>query len=90
MKFLTKIIDYLKKSFKLPEDPKISHVEELAFKNIISVAKERIWLYDPMSTQEYDTDNFDDRLCSNSIENIKKSISVTESYICKYKSSRDE
>ena len=90
MKIITSVISYLRQSFKLPEDPKLTRVEESALNNIISVAKERIWLDDPMNAQEYNIDSFDDRLCSNSVENIKRSISVAESYICKYKTHTDE
>lgn len=90
MKLLTNSIEYLIKSFKLPEDPKLSKIEKAAFNNIITVAKERIWLDDPLNSQEYDSDNFDEKLGLDSVENIKKSISVAEAYICKYKTPEDE
>lgn len=90
MNILTNIMRYLGASFKLPEDPKLSRTEEAALNNIISVAKERIWLDDPLNAQEYNSDNFDESLGMDSVENIKKSISVAESYICKYKTQIDE
>ena len=90
MSILSNSLGYLVRSFKLPEDPKLSKMEEAALKNIISVAKERIWLDDPLNSQEYDSDNFDEKLGSESVENIKRSISVAEAYICKYKASEDE
>lgn len=90
MKLLTNSIEYLIQSFKLPEDPKLSKTEESAFNNIITVAKERIWLADPLNSQEYDSDDFDEQLSINSVENLKKSISVAEAYICKYKEPNEE
>ena len=72
------------------EDPKLSRTEEAALNNIITVAKERIWLDDPLNAQEYNSDNFDESLGLDSVENIKRSISVAESYICKYKTHTDE
>ena len=90
MSILTNSLGYLIRSFKLPEDPKLSKMEEAALNNIITVAKERIWLDDPLNSQEYDSDNFDEKLGSDSVENIKRSISVAEAYICKYKTSEDE
>ena len=90
MSILSNSLGYLVRSFKLPEDPKLSKMEEAALKNIISVAKERIWLDDPLNSQEYDSDNFDEKLGLDSVENIKRSISVAEAYICKYKTSEDD
>ena len=90
MSILTNSLGHLIRSFKLPEDPKLSKMEEAALNNIITVAKERIWLDDPLNSQEYDSDNFDEKLGLDSVENIKRSISVAEAYICKYKTSEDE
>ena len=90
MSILTNSLGYLIRSFKLPEDPKLSKMEEAALNNIITVAKERIWLDDPLNSQEYDSDNFDEKLGLDSVENIKRSISVAEAYICKYKTSEDD
>ena len=90
MSILSNSLGYLVRSFKLPEDPKLSKMEEAALNNIITVAKERIWLDDPLNSQEYDSDNFDEKLGLDSVENIKRSISVAEAYICKYKTSEDE
>lgn len=90
MSIISSSLGYLIKSFKLPEDPKLSKIEEAALNNIITVAKERIWLDDPLNSQEYDSDNFDEKLGLDSVENIKKSISVAEAYICKYKTPEDE
>lgn len=90
MKIISNSLGYLIRSFKLPEDPKLSKTEEAALNNIITVAKERIWLDDPLNSQEYDSDNFDEKLGLDSIENIKRSISVAEAYICKYKKTKDE
>lgn len=80
----------MKRSFKLPEDPKLNRIEASAIKNIISVAKERIWLDDPINAQEYNSDNFEEGLGLDSVDNIKKSISVAEQYISKYKEVSEE
>lgn len=90
MSILTNSLGYLIRSFKLPEDPKLSKMEEAALNNIISVAKERIWLDDPINTQEYDSENFEESLGIDAVQNIKKSISVVEAYICKYKEPEEE
>lgn len=90
MSILTNSLGYLIQSFKLPEHPKLSKIEEAALKNIISVAKERIWLDDPINTQEYNSENFEESLGIDAIKNIKKSISVAEAYICEYKEPDEE
>ena len=90
MSILTNSLGYLIRSFKLPEDPKLSKIEEAALNNIISVAKERIWLDDPINTQEYNSENFEESLGIDAVQNIKKSISVAEAYICKYKEPEGE
>ena len=84
MRILNTLLSYLKKSFKLPKDPKLTRMEASAIKNIISVAKERIWLDDPINAQEYNSDNFEESLGMDSVDNIKKSISIAEQYILKY------
>ena len=52
--------------------------------------KERIWLDDPINTQEYNSENFEESLGIDAVQNIKKSISVAEAYICKYKEPEEE
>ncbi len=90
MSILTNSLGYLIRSFKSPEEQKLSKIEEAALNNIISVAKERIWLDDPINTQEYNSENFEESLGIDAIKNIKKSITIAESYICKYKTIEEE
>lgn len=85
MNVLPNILNYLKGSFKLPEEPKLTTIEETALKNIISVAKERIWLHDPINCHEYDSDKFEEELTLDSVDNIKKSVIIAETLLSKYK-----
>ena len=52
---------------------------------MVAVAKERIWLADPIHADEYDTFNFDEEISSETIEKIKKSVKIAESLLEKYK-----
>ena len=84
MKIISNIKDTLVSSFKVqPSTDKLTIADEIALKNIIEIAKERIWLYDPIDTVEYDDDLFDEHLSSETIKRIKSSINVMEMYLTK-------
>ena len=64
----------------------LGHTEEIALKNIIEVAKERIWLADPNSAMEYNNyhgEKFTSELDTETIERIKSSIKSMDSYLLK-------
>lgn len=84
MKIFNIVWNYLVQSFKLPKDPTFTTSEETALKNIIVVAKERVWLNDPLNCREYESENFDEDLSLDGVEKIKKSISIAENYLLKY------
>jgi hypothetical protein len=82
MKIISNIKDTLVGSFKVqPTTTKLTIADEIALKNIIEIAKERIWLVDPINTIEYDADLFDDHLSVETIKRIKSSINVMETYL---------
>ena len=77
MKIINNIKDTLVGSFKVqPSSVELTIADEVALKNIIEIAKERIWLADPIDTLEYDNDLFDDHLSAETIKRIKSSINV--------------
>ncbi|RPG63830.1 MAG: hypothetical protein CBC02_009770 [Flavobacteriaceae bacterium TMED42] len=84
MKIISNIKDTLVGSFTMqPATPELTIADEVALKNIIEIAKERIWLADPINTVEYDDDKFDDHLSAETIKRIKSSINVMETYLLK-------
>ena len=84
MKIINNIKDTLVGSFKVqPSSAELTIADEVALKNIIEIAKERIWLADPIDTLEYDNDLFDDHLSAETIKRIKSSINVMETYLTK-------
>jgi len=84
MKIINNIKDTLVGSFKVqPSSAKLTVADEIALKNIIEIAKERIWLADPIDTVDYDDDLFDDHLSVETIKRIKSSIKVMEVYLLK-------
>lgn len=84
MKIISNIKDTLVGSFKVqPATTELTIADEIALKNIIEIAKERIWLADPINTVEYDDDMFDDHLSAETIKRIKSSINVMETYLLK-------
>jgi hypothetical protein len=84
MKIINSIKDTLVGSFKVqPSTAELTIADEVALKNIIEIAKERIWLADPIDTLEYDNDLFDDHLSAETIKRIKSSINVMETYLTK-------
>jgi hypothetical protein len=84
MKIISNIKDTLVGSFKVqPATTELTIADEVALKNIIEIAKERIWLADPIDTLEYDNDLFDDHLSAETIKRIKSSINVMEAYLLK-------
>lgn len=84
MKIISNIKDTLVGSFRtqLPTT-ELTIADEVALKNIIEIAKERIWLVDPIDTMEYDDDLFDDHLSAETIKRIKSSINLMEAYLLK-------
>jgi hypothetical protein len=40
------------------EPPKLLRHEQIALSNILTVAKERLWVADSLEALDYDTDNF--------------------------------
>ena len=84
MKIISNIKDTLVGSFTIqPATPELTIADEVALKNIIEIAKERIWLADPINTIEYDNDLFDDHLSTETIKRIKSSINAMETYLTK-------
>ena len=84
MKIISDIKDTLVGSFKVQSaTTELTIADEIALKNIIEIAKERIWLADPINTVEYDDDLFDDHLSAETIKRIKSSINVMETYLLK-------
>lgn len=68
-------------SFKMTNSSELTHSEKVALKNIIELAKERIWLADPLSAMEYDDGAFDDHLSEETRARIKTSIKLMETYL---------
>lgn len=85
MNILNKLQNNLLNSFTSDDGKTITTHEETALKNLVAVAKERIWLADPIYANEYDTFNFDEEISSETIEKIKKSVKIAESLLEKYK-----
>jgi hypothetical protein len=81
MNILTKLQNDIFSSFSSDNEKTITTHEETALKNLIAVAKERIWLADPIHANEYDTFNFEEEISSETIEKIKKSIKISESLL---------
>lgn len=63
------------------EEASLTLSEKIALKNIIEVAKERLWLHDSFSAVDYDYSNFDSDLDDNSVASIKNSIKLMETYL---------
>ena len=66
------------------QESKLMRHERVALSNIILVAKERLWLADSFDAIEYDTEEFSEEISIDSINNIKQSIKVAESYLEKH------
>ena len=62
---------------------KIHKHQLLAIKNLISVAKERIWIADRLDATEYDSINFNENLSPDEVQVIKQSIKVLEKLVTK-------
>tara|TARA_B100000282_G_C31397200_1_gene338416 strand:- start:171 stop:440 length:270 start_codon:yes stop_codon:yes gene_type:complete len=63
------------------EEGNLTLSEKIAIKNIIEVAKERLWLHDSFSAIDYDYSNFDTDLDDSTISSIKNSIKLMEAYL---------
>ena len=84
MKIINSIKDTLVGSFKVQSTSvELTIADKIALKNIIEIAKERIWLADPIDTLEYDTENFGDRLSEETLNRMKSSITMMEAYLLK-------
>lgn len=65
------------------EHEKLTPQDQVALKNIIQIAKERIWIADPINASEYDDDYFDEYLSEDTLKKMKCSINLMEAYLLK-------
>ena len=72
--------DILNKIFQSDKPTLLRH-EQIALSNILTVAKERLWVADSFEAMEYDTGKFSEEISVESIHNIKQSIKVMDSYL---------
>ena len=80
------ILDSLTDIFTPTDNTKIMKHEIVALSNVISVAKERLWIADSLEAIEYDSDNFsEDVTLIDTIRNIKQSIMVMEKFLEKHR-----
>ncbi len=63
------------------DTPRLLRHEQIALSNVLTVAKERLWVADGFEALEYDTGNFSEEISAESIHNIKQSIKVMDSYL---------
>lgn len=62
-------------------DNKLKKHQILAVRNLVSVAKERIWVSDRLDATEYDSINFNEQLAPDEVNLIKQSIRVLENLL---------
>lgn len=62
-------------------DNKLKKHQILAVRNLVSVAKERIWVADRLDATEYDSINFNEQLSPDEVNLIKQSIRVLENLL---------
>lgn len=67
----------------ISNDDKLHKHELLAMKNLVEVAKERIWVADNLDATEFDTIKFDENLSVDQVQVIKQSIRVLQNFIDK-------
>ena len=84
MSILNKLKNEIINSFKT-EESVITINEETALKNLVAVAKERVWMADPIHASDYETLNFETDISTDSVEKIKQSVSIAEQFLEKYK-----
>ena len=80
MKIITEIQRCFVKSFTNEKD-KLKYNEETALRNLVSIAKERIWLADPIYANRFNTDDFDEDITQDVVNKIGQSIEIVENYI---------
>ena len=82
MKIINNIRDTLAESFRIKTNiDELAIADEVALKNIIELAKERIWLADPINAMEYDDVSFEEHLSAETVDRIKTSIKRMETYL---------
>jgi hypothetical protein len=89
MKLVSSIKDWLDPHISSPSELGVN--EEVALKNIIEVAKERVWLADPTSAIEYNDyhqGSFSADLTTETVDRIKSSIKLMDSYLLKNSSKK--
>ena len=75
------MLDKLKKTLETINSSSINKHEKIAITNLISVAKERVWISDPMRCLEYKTETFEEDVDHETIEQIKKSVQIVENFL---------
>ena len=78
------ILESIASSFSIEfENEKLHKHEILAVKNLVEVAKERIWVADHTDASEYNSLKFDEFLSIEQVNVIKQSITVLENLLKK-------
>jgi len=77
------MFDKIKRAFVVSGNEP-TNSEKIAIANLVSIAKERIWIADPLSCGEYKTENFETEVDNQTIEQIKKSVCVVQNFLDKH------
>lgn len=80
-----KLIETLKSSFIFPPSFELTDVEVKAIKNLVQVAKERVWLNENHDKRIKDFDeNFDETLTDDQVSIVNKSCEIVHGCINRY------
>tara|TARA_B100001093_G_C26038876_1_gene681352 strand:- start:140 stop:409 length:270 start_codon:yes stop_codon:yes gene_type:complete len=84
MNIINEIKTKMAEAITIPSDERsLTLSEKIALKNIIEIAKERLWLHDSFSAVDYDYSKFETDLDDTTIDSIKNSIKLMETYLLK-------
>mgnify|MGYP001212622745 CR=1 FL=1 len=79
------VITYLKQCFVPPRVPVApTEAEQIALKNVVSIAKERLWLLENYPKQPSPSMDYDTNMSLEQSETCEQSIKIVEQYISNF------
>ncbi len=78
---MKKLFNYFKREFQLETPECMTDQQKVALKNIISAARERVWLAEPLHPDLKDVSGFYDELRSDTQGTILESTNILENYL---------
>lgn len=78
---MKKLFNFFKEEFRLETTECMNNQQKVALKNIISAARERVWIAEPLHSDLTDVSGFYEELMTDTQSTILESANILENYL---------